>query len=424
VTPRQQSGWLERSSMGILRARLLGRLQAADRHGRLRVFHPVVPGAGTDRVSVSVHAKVMVVDDALARVGSSNLSNRSMGLDTECDLTVDATAPGASPDVARAVTALRDRLLAEHLGADARTVSAAIESTGSLIRAIDQLRGGPRTLEPLVIAPEEAAAAAEGINLALMDGFVCDPERPAPDLLVGDIVPPEARRPALRSIVAWAVFVALVTALVAVWRFTPLRELLDVERLARLGHALAVRPATPALVLAAYLLGGLVFFPVVALLTATALVFPPPAALLYGLGGALSSATLTYGVGRLIARYRPRWLERPTMQRLRGALERRGTLAVIVMRLMPIGNFSLSNIVAGAMRLKLRDFLIGNALGLLPGTLLLTVFANRLGDTLLHPGSRSIALLAAVMALMLALLLSLRRTLGRFAHSSSQERHG
>ena len=39
---------------------------------------------------MNVHGKVMIVDDRCARVGSANLSNRSMGLDTECDLVLDA----------------------------------------------------------------------------------------------------------------------------------------------------------------------------------------------------------------------------------------------------------------------------------------------------------------------------------------------
>jgi len=34
---------------------------------------------------VNAHAKLMVVDDALARVGSANLSDRSLELDTQCD---------------------------------------------------------------------------------------------------------------------------------------------------------------------------------------------------------------------------------------------------------------------------------------------------------------------------------------------------
>src|SRR5690606_2588571 len=53
VTPREQSGRLERATMGLLRVRRLQDLRAADRHGRLRVVTPRVHGA-----DVNVHAKI------------------------------------------------------------------------------------------------------------------------------------------------------------------------------------------------------------------------------------------------------------------------------------------------------------------------------------------------------------------------------
>jgi phosphatidylserine/phosphatidylglycerophosphate/cardiolipin synthase-like enzyme len=133
--------WPEELAMGALRARALARLAACDRYRRLRVYHPRV---GDN--CVNVHAKVMVVDDALARVGSANLSNRSFGLDTECDLLLEARG---RPDLARAVGRLRDDLLAEHLGAREEVVRAAIRGRGSLIGAVEALRGGNRSLEPL-----------------------------------------------------------------------------------------------------------------------------------------------------------------------------------------------------------------------------------------------------------------------------------
>ncbi|HEY0275012.1 MAG TPA: phospholipase D-like domain-containing protein [Paenirhodobacter sp.] len=33
-----------------------------------------------------MHAKVMIVDDRVLRVGSSNFNNRSLRLDSECDV--------------------------------------------------------------------------------------------------------------------------------------------------------------------------------------------------------------------------------------------------------------------------------------------------------------------------------------------------
>jgi phosphatidylserine/phosphatidylglycerophosphate/cardiolipin synthase-like enzyme/uncharacterized membrane protein YdjX (TVP38/TMEM64 family) len=418
VVPRDQSGWLERNSMGVMRTRLLRRLRAADRHGRLRVLHPVVPGLGEE--CVNVHSKVFIVDDVVARVGSANLSNRSMGLDTECDLALDATADGAKSAQRRAVAAFRNRLLAEHLGVEPTRVEAEIEAAGSVIGAIAALSGGPRTLEPL---PESTEDPDAELNLAFMDGLVADPERPAPDVVIEDVVAPPARRPALRSLVAWTIAVAAVAALVATWRLTPLRALLDVERLASLGRALAAQPAAPFLVFTAFAAGALVFFPITLLLTATALVFSPARALAYGLGGALVGAALSYGVGRLVGRHRPRWLERPSVERLRRALERRGILAVVVMRILPVGNFTLINIAAGAMGVKLRDFLLGSAIGLLPGTLALTVFADRLGYVLLHPGVGGLVVLAVVTVLLLGALTVGRRLLTR-AVGRTRDRRG
>ena len=66
--------------------------------------------------SIFVHAKIMVIDDRLLRVGSSNLNNRSMGFDSECDLAVEVAQ--GSPDhdrVSEAILSVRQGLLCEHL---------------------------------------------------------------------------------------------------------------------------------------------------------------------------------------------------------------------------------------------------------------------------------------------------------------------
>ena len=105
------SGWLEEATMGVLRARLLERLRAADRCDRLRVYY-VCAGSGVD---VKIHSKLIIVDDEIVRVGSANLNNRSMGFDTECDVFIEARGRA---DVSDAIVALRDRLLGEHLGVE------------------------------------------------------------------------------------------------------------------------------------------------------------------------------------------------------------------------------------------------------------------------------------------------------------------
>jgi phospholipase D1/2 len=406
VLPREEHGWLEQHSMGVIRAQLVRRLLAADRHGRLRLVHPVVPELG--HTCVNVHAKVMVVDERIARVGSANLSNRSLGVDTECDLTLDADL---DPRLAPVVAGLRNRLLAEHLAVEPQTVADTLAARGSLIATIEALGTGPRTLAPVPHpgAPDEAALQA--LNLAVMDGLVCDPERPAPDQLLGLLVPESLRRPVRRRLTRWTVAIVAVLALVLIWRLTPIRSLLDAERLAALGRSLRGHPAAPFLVLLGYVAGGLLFFPITLLLTATALVFPPGAAIGYCLSGTLASAASTYGVGRLVERFRPGWSQGPRLRRIRAQLQRRGIIAVVAARMIPVGNFSLINIAAGALEIRFRDYMLGNAIGVLPGVLALTVLADRLGSTLRRPQAANLLVLLAVAIALLGVLAWLKRRL-------------
>jgi phospholipase D1/2 len=409
VLPREEHGWLEQSSMGVMRAAVLGRLTAADRHGRLRLYHPVVPGLG--EACVNVHSKVMVVDDLIARVGSANLSNRSMGVDTECDLVLDAAL---DPSAVGAIATLRNRLLAEHLGATPEAVDIALRARRSLIGAVDALRGGARSLEPL---PPQASvgdrAATPPLDLTFLDGLVCDPERPAPDKLLATFLPEPMRHPVRRSLVGWLLALVVIAGVVALWRLTPLRSLLDVDRAAALGRRLAEHRAAPLLVLAGYVAGSLVLFPITLMLSATALVFSPPLSIVYCLAGALAGATVTYGVGRLIRRAPDRWLRGPRMLQIRRQLRRRGVLAIVAARLLPIGNFSIINAAAGAFRVGFRDFMLGNIIGLLPGVLALTLLAGRLGDTLRHPHPRNLILLFAIVGGFAAVMIGIRRWLAR-----------
>ena len=81
VLPKTTEGWLEHKAMDGARHRLLHELWKADRYKRLGVYYPVTAGGKP----IYVHAKILTMDDKLLRVGSSNLNNRSMSFDTECD---------------------------------------------------------------------------------------------------------------------------------------------------------------------------------------------------------------------------------------------------------------------------------------------------------------------------------------------------
>jgi phosphatidylserine/phosphatidylglycerophosphate/cardiolipin synthase-like enzyme len=156
VNPQRSPAWLEAMTIGVLRAHAVHRLRAADRHARLGLFYPRLPSGAC----LNVHSKVTMIDDRLARIGSANLANRSMALDTECDLAIESNGRA---DLARAIAALRDDLLAEHLGTtEARVREAVRAHRGSVLAAIAALRGGERSLEPLRVSKPGLATAIVG----------------------------------------------------------------------------------------------------------------------------------------------------------------------------------------------------------------------------------------------------------------------
>ena len=74
----------------------------------------------------------MIVDDELVRIGSANFARRSMGMDTECDLAVEA---GGDARVRAGIRRIRDRLIAEHLGMAVDAVVTGVDAGRIAVRA-------------------------------------------------------------------------------------------------------------------------------------------------------------------------------------------------------------------------------------------------------------------------------------------------
>jgi phosphatidylserine/phosphatidylglycerophosphate/cardiolipin synthase-like enzyme len=140
VVRRSTQGRIQSFAMGSNRTRCLRRLARADRHGRLRVYYPVVGDAHGNEREIDVHSKVIAVDDRFLRVGSSNLNNRSMGFDSECDVAVEIEGHRDGAGVRRIVS----ELLGEHLGQDPHEVSRLLAGDRGLIGTVERLNVGAR----------------------------------------------------------------------------------------------------------------------------------------------------------------------------------------------------------------------------------------------------------------------------------------
>jgi phosphatidylserine/phosphatidylglycerophosphate/cardiolipin synthase-like enzyme len=167
INPQTAEGWLQPLAMDSARARLVESLRKRDRHGRFAIYHPFTSGGEP----IYVHAKIAIIDDRMVRIGSANLNNRSMRLDTECDVAIDASRHSGA-GIEATVAGIRGGLLAEHLGVAVDRVEAVYRESGSLIQTIERLQGAGRSLR--VYEVPDLGKTEEW----LADNEVLDPEGP------------------------------------------------------------------------------------------------------------------------------------------------------------------------------------------------------------------------------------------------------
>ena len=390
VLPQETSEWLEQVTMAVLRTRLLRRLRAVDRFKRLHVYYPAIPGGN---VQLRVHAKLAIIDDKLVRIGSSNLNNRSMGLDTECDLAIELHESSKKQIIAN----FRHRLLAEHMGVSPDEVAARYVAQRSLSRVIETLRSD-RRLEPI------ADGASEWLNGMVPDSVLIDPERPLnSDQLVEQFFPGPMRRRAAPNLIRLAALLACLVSLAIIWRWTPLATWIDPKVFEASTESVANSPMALLWVIAGYTFGSLVLAPITLLIVATGVAFGPLLGFLYALCGSCVSATVTYGLGRFVGRKTVYRFTGSVLSRVQRQISRHGFLSMLFARIVPLAPFAVVNMVAGACQIRLSDFLLATALGMSPGIFVIVVLQDQLGRTLSDPTIGTIALLLAL-AIFFALL--------------------
>jgi phosphatidylserine/phosphatidylglycerophosphate/cardiolipin synthase-like enzyme/uncharacterized membrane protein YdjX (TVP38/TMEM64 family) len=396
IAPQHHQSWLEARTMRNGRIRFRRVLEDAGVADRARIVYPHVDGpeGPTDTM---VHSKVMIVDDRLLRIGSANLNNRSMGTDTECDLALEAR----NEEERRAVTGIRDRLMADHCGVTAEVAAGALVRTGSLIKAAEQLACNGHCLRPVDDGepdPQEIVQYVES---------VADPEAPiAADSFLEAVFGngPGRRGPFLKV----AATAALVLALVMAWQFTPLERWTEPDMLRASLASLAQSPWAPFLMIATFVAAGLVAFPVTILIAATAAAFGPWAGLAYAATGVLLSAIVTYALGARLGKEALRNVLGPRLNRLRRRIARRGVIAVATIRLVPLAPFTVVNLVAGASAIRPVDYIAGTILGMLPGLIVLSLLGHQVMRILSNPSWTEVALLATAVAVWIAVSIGLQ----------------
>jgi phospholipase D1/2 len=409
ITPASHTSWLEASSMRNGRVRFMQELQQHDIAERVRILSPEVRD-GSRAMHVMVHSKVMIVDDRLLRVGSANLNNRSMGTDTECDIAIEARRA----DEREAIAAIRNRLISDHCGTRSETVVAALAKNPSLVALTDGLASNGHALRPIHDGPvnsNEWAAYMESI---------ADPERPiGAEEFASTILDARVQRRGLSNLVKACLAGLVVLALVLAWHLTPLSDLARPETVRSTLEWVATVPWGPLAVLAIFVVSSVLLFPVTVLIAATAAAFGPWLGFAYAVAGSLISALVSFGIGALIGRQALTDVLGPRLNRISRSVRKRGVLAVAVVRLVPIAPFGVVNLVAGASHIRSLDFVLGTALGMLPGIFVLAAVGHQVIEVLMDPSLKSLLWLALALAAWITLSFGLQALVSKYWGDSS-----
>ena len=108
----------EELAVGLRQAEIIEKLrEVAPATGHaLGVYWSRPAGKPDPFPSTYIHSKVTIVDDRFLSVGSANLTNRSMGVDTELHASWEASPGETSSELIRRIRDIRVSLLAEHSG--------------------------------------------------------------------------------------------------------------------------------------------------------------------------------------------------------------------------------------------------------------------------------------------------------------------
>lgn len=331
---------------------------------------------------VHIHSKLTIIDDRYLHIGSANICDRSMGMDTEWDVSL-----AGDNDALRAqIRAVRDDLIREHCGreiADIQSIIADGQSVQTFLQDVPTSRQHFRELD------DEEYRQQRFLKLAQ---FVGDPKKP---IIPTDWTIRFHRGPQRRGFIqaAWRITaVAAVFAVLAlVWQFTPLSQYANAEAAATMFGRMGDSPTALAWGIGLYTLGGVLFFPITVMTAASVVAFGPIKGVIVGFAGALASGVIGYGVGRAVTIARLKKFFGGKTDKVMKKIEGSGVIGVAAIRSVPIAPYPLANMVFGASGISLAAFVIGTFLGLLPGKVALALAGDSLVDVVKQPSAENIA---------------------------------
>jgi phospholipase D1/2 len=216
--------------------------------------------------------------------------------------------------------------------------------------------------------------------------------------------------PAWGKIIIAAVVIAALTAL---WRYTPLSELITGKHITAWARTVRAVPWAPAVLVLAYVPAAFVMFPRPVLTVIGVIAFGPWLGFGYAMAGVLVSALATYYAGRALPRDKLKNIAGDRIDDVSDKMRSHGVLAVAALRFLPTAPYGVEGMIVGTLRVRLWEYLIGTALGMGPGVLATTVFGKQIGNAFEDPSTINYWVIGATIVVFAVLTYGIGRWLTR-----------
>ena len=216
-------------------------------------------------------------------------------------------------------------------------------------------------------------------------------------------ISPVHSKPSRHVALLAGISITLLCVLALAWRYLPLDSWLSRENLYGISAQLRSDPLAPLYVVAFYTLSGLLAFPVIVLIPATAMIFGPLPGLLYSLCGLMANASVLYALGHLLGRDTLHHYAGKRLQQISVRLARHGFVTVAMLRLLPVAPFFLINLISGASSINFRTYTAATVTGISPALIVMTLAGTQIKSTLGNPvPGQIIACALTVLAMLIA----------------------
>jgi uncharacterized membrane protein YdjX (TVP38/TMEM64 family) len=214
-----------------------------------------------------------------------------------------------------------------------------------------------------------------------------------------------------RAAIRFGLLVAILAGVLGAARFTPLRDLLNTERLQQLLGFLRGAWWAPFVHVAICILIGAIGMPASPFLVVGAAIFGAFWGTLWNWIGILLASAAGYALARLLGRELVERIGGEKLKRAEKLLHRRGFFPLVALRFLPLP-FTLVNAAAAVVGVRFTRFFLASALGMAPPIAILTYFSAALLEA--ATGERGaivkqMLLVSGSMAVLVFLPIALRR---------------